>query len=608
MQEDRTKNRNVSHRDEMSTYKKDLTTDTAINLDKNEDKNETSLLVMPEYFTTNAKVNLDKNDDENESSLLVMPGDLMSHVFSKSTLKAPQGHYATCELWDFAGQKDFYATHQAFLTSSAVYLVVADMNDDIIKQDLNQCFQDYQHIGEYVDFWFDSIHCHRTVNERASNVHFDPPILLVFTGKDKYNKANFKKREKELNDQIEQVFRYKSKQHHLHDRFYLSNKEDCDEEFEKLRYAIFENAAKMDTWGKAFPLKWILLEHLIEINKNDGKNFISFTDMLNLAKHPDISLLKEDDLLLFLRFQHNVGNIIFFENIRDLIILNPQWLADAFRCLVSDRVNNSRLYHLEDWTLFTRQGKISESLITKLFESKDGSQFVGQKKNLHKVMEKLDILVKIENSSYYIMPSMMPSSKFDVVCEQFGILSKKCKRTSWLCFKFVFLPPSFFNYLSAWFIRKYDPSKVDSGIGLYRGICMFDIEASGGGKILVTMSTDTIALQVVSFSEQWEEFGSTCSDIYSEVTQLIEEMIKRYKVKISYKLHFKCSDGYYFKDTFAFENLKREKECFCLQHKKCHRSEKLYSPWMKNEVERILHDRTKTSIKQDDLNPSNIIA
>ncbi|CAC5390354.1 unnamed protein product [Mytilus coruscus] len=412
------------------------------------------------------------------------------------------------------------------------------MNDDISKQDLNQCFEDYQHIGEYVDFWFDSIHCHRTVNEQASYGHFDPPILLVFTGKDKYNK----KREKELNDQIEQVFGYKSKYHHLHDRFYLSNKEDCDAEFEKLRYAIFENAAKMDTWGKAFPLKWILLEHLIEINKNDGKNFISFTDMLNLAKHPDISLLKEDDLLLFLRYQHNVGNIIFFENIRDLIILNPQWLADAFRYLISDRVNNSRLYHLEDWTLFTRQGKISESLITKLFESKDGSQFVGQKKNLHKVMEKLDILVKIENSSYYIMPSMMPSSTFDVVCEQFDIISKKCKRTSW----------------------KYDPSKVDSGIGLYRGICMFDIEASGGGKILVTMSTDTIALQVVSFSEQWEEFGSTCSDIYSEVTQLIEEMIKRYK--------------------------------------------KLYSPWMNNEVERILHDRTKTSTKQDDLNPCNIIA
>ncbi|CAG2218157.1 unnamed protein product [Mytilus edulis] len=226
--------------------------------------------------------------------------------------------------------------------------------------------------SEYVDFWFDSIHCHRTADKRSDNEHFDPPILLVFTGKDKYaTEALFKKREQELNDQIDTVLGLKSKYHHMHKKFYLSNFKGTDEEFEKLRYEIYRAAKNMDNWGKAFPLKWILLEHLIEINKNDGKNFINFTDMSKLAKHPDINILNEDDLLLFLRFQHNVGNIIFFEDIRDLIILNPQWLADAFRCLVSDRLDNSRLHHLEDWTLFTRQGKISESLITELFKAKD---------------------------------------------------------------------------------------------------------------------------------------------------------------------------------------------------------------------------------------------
>ncbi|XP_052097430.1 uncharacterized protein LOC127732432 [Mytilus californianus] len=219
-------------------------------------------------------------------------------------------------------------------------------------------------------------------------------------------------------------------------------------------------------------------------------------------------------------------------------------------------------------------------------------------------MEKLDILVKIENSSYYIMPSMMPPSTFDAVCEKIGILTNKCKRTSWLCFKFEFLPPSFFNHLSAWFIRKYNPSKLDSGIALYRGICMFDIEASGGKKIMVTMSSDTIALQVVSFSEQHEGLRSTCSDIFSGVTQLITNIKERYKVKISFKLHFKCSDGYYFKDTFEYEKLTIEKECFCIQHKQMHRSEQIYSPWMNNEGKTIPH-RAKISTKQEDHNPKN---
>ncbi|CAG2257345.1 unnamed protein product [Mytilus edulis] len=527
MQVEETNNMNIRQGDEKSTYNKDITTNTKVrqensddtnessslfmpedstnkaivNLDNKEVTNESSSLVMPEDFTTDDKVNLDNK--QNESSLLVMPEDLMSHVFSKSTVNAPLNLYALCELWDFAGQKEFYATHQAFLTSSAVYLVVADMKDDISKQGLGQCFADFQNIGEYVDFWFDSIHCHRTADKRARNGHFDPPIVLVFTGKDRYEKeADLKKRKKELNDQLDQVLGLQSKYHHLHKKCYLSNLTDTDEEFVKLRHAISETARKMDNWGNAFPLKWILLEHLIEINKNDGKNIINLNDMFKLAEHHDINILEKDELLLFLRFQHNVGNIIFFENIPDLIILKPQWLADAFRCLVSDRIDDSGLHHLEDWTLFTRQGKLSESLITELFKSKDGSQFSGQKNNLHKVMEKLDILVKIENSSYYIMPSQMPSSKFEDVCRNVGILTKNCKRTSWLCFKFKFLPPSFFNHLSAWFIKQYIPSKVDSdatSVALYRGICVFDIDRSGGTKILVTMSTDTIALRFFVF-------------------------------------------------------------------------------------------------------------
>ncbi|CAG2254569.1 unnamed protein product [Mytilus edulis] len=178
---------------------------------------------------------------------------------------------------------------------------------------------------------------------------------------------------------------------------------------------------------------------------------------------------------------------------------------------------------------------------------------------------------------------MMPSSTFDDVCEKFGIIDGKCKRTSWLCFKFDFLPPSFFNHITAWFIRKYKPSKIDSGYALYRGICMLDIDESGCEKILVTMSTDIIALQVVSFSEQAEGFGSICSDIYSEVGQSIKDMKMRYKVKISFKLNFKCSNGDYNNDTFEYSTLKTTQEFYCRQHQTAHLSEQIYLPWMKAE-------------------------
>ncbi|CAC5421826.1 unnamed protein product [Mytilus coruscus] len=169
MQVDEAKNLNMSQRDEMPTNEEDIATDGKVSQDKSKDINESSSsLVTPENLTTDAKAILHKTEDTHDSSSLVMHDD------SKTLTK---------------DKKEFYATHQAFLTSSAVYLVVADMKDDIRKQELSQCFADFQNVGEYVEFWFDSIHCHRKGDERATNGYFHPPILLVFTGKDKYDKG-----------------------------------------------------------------------------------------------------------------------------------------------------------------------------------------------------------------------------------------------------------------------------------------------------------------------------------------------------------------------------------------------------------------------------------
>ncbi|VDI69308.1 Hypothetical predicted protein [Mytilus galloprovincialis] len=341
----------------------------------------------------------------------------------------------------------------------------------------------------------------------------------------------------------------------------------------------------MAHWGQNLPLKWILLEHLIEINKSDGNNFINFSDMENLAKHSDINMIDIDEVKLFLRFQHEVGNVIYFEDIQDFIILNPKWLVDAFRCLVSDKIDG-RLQHRTDWTKFKQNGTISESLITELFKSKCGNQFLDQRENLVKVMEKFDILVKIAETSSYIMPSMMPPVLYDEVCTLIGIKQQNCKRTSWLCLKFSFLPPAFFNHVSVWFIKEYEPSKVvykTYSMALFRGICVFDIDSkSGCEKILVTMSTDTIAIQLLSFSKRETEFGSKCSSVCKGIIKQIQAIKDRYRLSMSCKIHFKCSKGDYSRDTKSYEDLKNSTEYYCNQHTDVHHSEEIYLPWMLN--------------------------
>lgn len=395
-----------------------------------------------------------------------------------------------------------------------------------------------------------------------------------------------------LNKQLLKVIGNQNKYRHYQNTFYLSNTEDSDKEFEVLRNKISEIASKMSNWGERMPLKWILLEHLIEMNKDNGKNFITLNDMLKIAKHPDIAIVDIDEVSLFLRFQCEVGNIIYFEDITSLIILNPQWLSNAFRCLVSDKLDiddvKDNVQVRLDWNDLQNKGKISILLITTLFKLKSGSQFEEQMDDLLKIMKRFDILVEIEGTDSYMMPSMMPIASFETVCNDIGVFDGNCQRSPWFCLKFSFLPPAFFNHLSAWLMKIYKPSTMrddSEALALYRGICVFNFDQSGCDKLLMTMSTDTIALQVVSFSNTKKELGNLCTEVRKGLIRIIDGMKKRYKLKISYEQRFKCGVGHYYVNTISFDDLKRKRFIHCLHHKSDHECRQIYLPWTMDIVE-----------------------
>lgn len=56
--------------------------------------------------------------------------------------------FADCGFWDFAGQKEFYATHQTFLSSNAVYLLVVDLSENFAEKKCNDMIEEtYDSIG-----------------------------------------------------------------------------------------------------------------------------------------------------------------------------------------------------------------------------------------------------------------------------------------------------------------------------------------------------------------------------------------------------------------------------------------------------------------------------
>ncbi|XP_076080554.1 uncharacterized protein LOC143051544 isoform X2 [Mytilus galloprovincialis] len=118
--------------------------------------------------------------------------ELLSIIGSAVDLQDEDG-YANLTVWDFAGDIEYYNTHQTFLNSEAIFLVVANLHD----------IDDTVSYGTF-NFWMDTIHCYGSINDKTEAVLLegahnllDPPVIAIGTHKDKFQLPEKEKRIKE---------------------------------------------------------------------------------------------------------------------------------------------------------------------------------------------------------------------------------------------------------------------------------------------------------------------------------------------------------------------------------------------------------------------------
>ncbi|VDI55497.1 Hypothetical predicted protein [Mytilus galloprovincialis] len=149
----------LSKHHELNTHKKQMKTEKAIEPDKVPKKDTTEIHKSSVVTKTNSKhiVELNKESVEytynpeqmHDSSILspenqgfvnlgnadqitdALRAKMEDIVVEAAYEKGKSDDLIQCGIWDFAGQKDYYATHQTFFTPYAIYLLVADINDEI---------------------------------------------------------------------------------------------------------------------------------------------------------------------------------------------------------------------------------------------------------------------------------------------------------------------------------------------------------------------------------------------------------------------------------------------------------------------------------------------
>ncbi|CAC5417540.1 unnamed protein product [Mytilus coruscus] len=196
--------------------------------------------------------------------------------------------------------------------------------------------KEFDSIGEYINFWLDNIHCNSRDNTDTSGQYIENSLY--------YNSWNWDR----------QTFSADDKQ-----------------EFKSLREDIFRYATVLSTWGDNLQTRWIVLEK--EINRKLPEPVISYSDAQNLEMKGFFQ--KESQMTLelnsFLKFEHDIGNIIFFEDVKSFIVLDPTWLMDIFRCFVSHQYTNESI-GMPEWGELEQTGKLSDRLIAKLLEKVRG--------------------------------------------------------------------------------------------------------------------------------------------------------------------------------------------------------------------------------------------
>lgn len=370
---------------------------------------------------------------------------------------------------------------------------------------------------------------------------------------------------------------FKDSKLHLRSTHLISNTNDKEQAFIKLRNDIFATASSSPKWNREYPVKFIQIEKAINSELTIGKQIISFERVKELAANISIPITDNKELLVFLRFQHEVGNLIFYEDIPSYIILDPQWLVNAFKCIVTAKQFQLELPHLQ-WEELKQTGKMDSKLLDAIF-MKESAEMRIHKEHILEVIEKFDIVVypslltdsgNLQKEPCFFVPCMIQTSKVKDIDTVFKV--PESSKSTCLCFVFKFLPPHLISSLIVSCLREYSLAAVGGQIGLFKDCCVLNISKNGCAKFLLAKCHNTIELQV------WK--WGTVHPMHNQVvlkfveTEINRILNTRYKMKtVSFEKKWKCETTSYkfVKDFHDFDEVQDGENYLCTEHGTVHK-------------------------------------
>lgn len=289
---------------------------------------------------------------------------------------------------------------------------------------------------------------------------------------------------------------------------------------------------------------WAIFEQYL-LKVKEHKKIISRAELLKFNER----VLKEhrihdDDITKLLKFLNKAGTVLFFEDerLKNTVILDFQWLVDAFKCIINyhvdlDKPTDNKREH------FQRTGELEDEELNALWKKcpNEGKDYFKNKTQIIAYMEQLGYLAKCHSqrpycneTPWYFVPSMK-KKKFDE--QNFNNRFK----SSILCFQFKEeqLPMNVFYgivfqcfKIPGWSICTEENGKQ---ICMYENVACFlfqDIFI-----VVLCVCKSQIQVQICGLEKEGNAFTSQ-TEVQNEVSKIIQTF-EKYPSSVGYK----CENG-----------------------------------------------------------------
>lgn len=268
--------------------------------------------------------------------------------------------------WDFGGQEIMHASHQFFMTSRSIYILVLDSRTDSHQQ-----------------YWL------RHIEKYGGK----SPVIVVMNKIDENPNYNIEQRK--INERFPAI---ESRFH----RISCKNGEGVESIAQSLKSAVLH---EQSIYGTRLAPSWITVKEKL-VKETGAQRYVSRTRFDEICNNSGLTDPGERKTLL--GYLNYLGIILYFEalDLSEIYVLDPHWVTiGVYRIINSARTKNGHL-NIRDIDYILNEEKIRNDEYDPAKEN-DFTYTPAEQRYLLDIMEQFELCYDARNGSF-IIPSNLP--------------------------------------------------------------------------------------------------------------------------------------------------------------------------------------------------------